>query len=550
MSGTYGFAGEGLSSSITITSLPPITGSVSITNFPSVQHVIVDSGSLSIANFPATQPISGSVSVSNFPATQPISGTVAVSSLPAISGTVAVSNFPATQPISGSVSVSNFPATQAVTQSGAWTTGRTWSLASGTDSIAAVQSGTWNITNISGTVSLPTGASTAANQTTANSSLSSIDSKTPALGQTTMAASQPVAIASNQSSIPVTVGNFPATQPISGSVSVSNFPATQPVSGTVAVSSLPAITGTVSVSNFPATQTIAGTVTANQGTAALPSNAWYMRITDGATTVGINGFSLNTNVTNTSIAITAASLPLPTGASTSALQTSGNSSLSSIDTKTPALGQAVMASSTPVVIASNQSSLPVTVGNFPATQPVSGSVSVSNFPATQAVTQSGTWTTGRTWTLASGTDSVAAVQSGTWNVTNISGTVSLPTGASTAANQTTANTSLASIDTKLTAPLTIKNSSGTATNATVAVTTASTQILAANANRKGFVVTNVGGNTVYLAFGAAASTTGYAASIATTAGSDRYEQLSMVYTGVINAIRSSGSTNVVVWEFT
>lgn len=30
--------------------------------------------------------------------------------------------------------------------------------------------------------------------------------------------------------------------------------------------------------------------------------------------------------------------------------------------------------------------------------------------------QSGAWTTGRTWTLASGTDSVAAVQSGTWTV--------------------------------------------------------------------------------------------------------------------------------------
>ena len=33
--------------------------------------------------------------------------------------------------------------------------------------------------------------------------------------------------------------------------------------------------------------------------------------------------------------------------------------------------------------------------------------------------------------LASGTDSVSAVQSGTWNITNISGTVSLPTGAAT-----------------------------------------------------------------------------------------------------------------------
>lgn len=59
------------------------------------------------------------------------------------------------------------------------------------------------------------------------------------------------------------------------------------------------------------------------------------------------------------------------------------------------------------------------------------SVSVSNFPATFGVTQStspwvisgnvnaaqsGVWSTGRTWNLASGSDSVAAVQSGTWTV--------------------------------------------------------------------------------------------------------------------------------------
>jgi len=48
------------------------------------------------------------------------------------------------------------------------------------------------------------------------------------------------------------------------------------------------------------------------------------------------------------------------------------------------LGQHPMAASVAVVVASDQSSLPVTVGNFPATQPVSGTVAVSNFPATQA----------------------------------------------------------------------------------------------------------------------------------------------------------------------
>lgn len=43
------------------------------------------------------------------------------------------------------------------------------------------------------------------------------------------------------------------------------------------------------------------------------------------------------------------------------------------------------------------------------------------------------------------TNTPAVSQSGTWNVTNISGTVSLPTGAATAANQTSANTKLDTI---------------------------------------------------------------------------------------------------------
>lgn len=57
--------------------------------------------------------------------------------------------------------------------------------------------------------------------------------------------------------------------------------------------------------------------------------------------------------------VTVAASALPTGAATSANQTTANSSLSSIDTKTPALGQALMAASTPVVIASNQTAIPV-----------------------------------------------------------------------------------------------------------------------------------------------------------------------------------------------
>lgn len=47
---------------------------------------------------------------------------------------------------------------------------------------------------------------------------------------------------------------------------------------------------------------------------------------------------------------------------------------------------------------------------------------------------------------------VAATQSGTWNITNVSGTVSLPTGAATSALQTTGNTALTTINTTLGTP--------------------------------------------------------------------------------------------------
>lgn len=83
--------------------------------------------------------------------------------------------------------------------------------------IAVTQSGTWNITNVSGTVSLPTGAATAARQDTGNASLSSIDGKTPAL----VGGRQPV-------------DGSGVTQPVSGPLTDAQLRAAAvPVSGTV-----------------------------------------------------------------------------------------------------------------------------------------------------------------------------------------------------------------------------------------------------------------------------------------------------------------------------
>lgn len=87
---------------------------------------------------------------------------------------------------------------------------------------------------------------------------------------------------SSSNPFPVSVGNFPATQPVSGSVSVSNFPATQPVSGSV------------SVSNFPATQNVnivggsSGNAAAGTTGAAVPSSADYVGYNSGGNLVGVS----------------------------------------------------------------------------------------------------------------------------------------------------------------------------------------------------------------------------------------------------------------------
>lgn len=143
--------------------------------------------------------------------------------------------------------------------------------------------------NVSGTVTANlgtiAGAATSALQTTGNTSLSSIDGKTPALGQALSASSVPVVL--------------PAAQ-----ITALTPPTSVGITGT-----LPgyAATPTFNIGTAP-TITVTGSVTANAGT------------------------NLNTSAL--------------------ALETGGN--LASINTKTPALGQAVAASSVPVVLTALQ----------------------------------------------------------------------------------------------------------------------------------------------------------------------------------------------------
>lgn len=100
---------------------------------------------------------------------------------------------------------------------------------------------------------------------------------------------------------------------------------------------------------------VAATTTTTTGFYALPSS--YLWETQLATTAWTSGQAdittssspqIFANVLAAPVNITA--LPLPAGSATSALQTTGNSSLSSIDGKTPSLGQALAAASVPVIL--------------------------------------------------------------------------------------------------------------------------------------------------------------------------------------------------------
>jgi hypothetical protein len=263
-------------------------------------------------------------------------------------------------------------------------------------------------------------------------------------GQATMDNSLPVVIASNQSTLPVSAASLPlptgaATSAIqtdgtqrtkitdgTNNVAVSsstpagteqglivrNIPSgTQTVSGTVSVNTLPAgdnNIGNVDVVTLPAPLNVTGagaaasalrvqlsdeSLSALENISVTVSNTAVEITNDAGNPIPVSG-TVTANAGAGTFAISASSLPLPDGAAT-------ESTLSGLNTK--------------VVTTANG----IKVDGSAVTQPVSGSVSitgtpsvsVSNFPATQTVT-----------------GTVAATQSGTWNIGSISTLPSIPAG--------------------------------------------------------------------------------------------------------------------------
>jgi hypothetical protein len=165
-------------------------------------------------------------------------------------------------------------------------------------------------------------------------------------------------------------------------------------------------------------------VTAAQGTAAALAGAWPVKVTDGTNamptmdTAGRSGFERITDGTNTAavkaastaavasdpalvVAISPNNTPvLPNGAATSALQSTGNTSLGNIDTKLPAtVGQKAMSASLAVVLASDQSAVSIVPTVVPNKTDVTGTISALNgvVVAPQQGWSSGVVTVTGTW---------------------------------------------------------------------------------------------------------------------------------------------------------
>lgn len=283
------------------------------------------------------------------------------------------------------------------------------------------------------------------------------------LGQKAMAASTPVAFASDQSALAITAASLPLptgaataalqTQPgvDIGDVTVNNAAGASAVNiqdggNSITVDGTVGISGTVPVSG-PLTD-------AQLRAAAVPISAASLPLPTGAATAALQtqpgvdigdvtinnaaaGAAVNIQDGGNSITVDASSWPLPTGAATEA--TVATLLLNStFNARINTFGQKVMASSTPVVIASDQSTLPISASSLP----------LPTGAATAALqTQPGVDIGDVTINNAAGASAVN-IQDGGNSITVDAASWPLPTGAATSALQTTGNTSLSNIDTK------------------------------------------------------------------------------------------------------
>lgn len=285
---------------------------------------------------------------------------------------------------------------------------------------------------------------------------------------------------------------------------------------------------------------------------AVPSatNPLPSRLTDGA------AFYKPTTPSDTQ-PISAASLPLPSGASTSALQTSGNSSLTTIAANTTNAGTPVVSGT----VTANQGTGGASawkVDGSAVTQPISAASLPLPTGATTAANQTAVQGTVAAGTAATKSELIGGVfNTSLPTLTNtqqvafqldssgrlIVGTSSAVIGAVTQSGTwtvqpgNTANT---------TAWLVKELTSSTSTVTSVAGNASSVSLLASNASRLGATFYNDSTAILYLKLGSTASTSSYTLQMA--AGSYYELPTPHLYTGAIDGIWASANGNVRITE--
>jgi hypothetical protein len=229
--------------------------------------------------------------------------------------------------------------------------------------------------------------------------LASIDGKLNALGQTTMANSVPVVLASDQSPLDVNIlsGGSSGTQYTEGDTDAT-------ITGTAALAEGPSNTLTPLQTDASKNLKVAvqGTVTVDGSGVTQPISAASLPLPSGAATAAKQDTgnaslaSIDGKITavNTG-AVVVSSSALPTGAATAAKQDTGNTSLASIDGKITAVntGAVVVSSSALPTGAATEATLSTLNGKVPAnltvtstrllvdgsgvTQPVSGTITAT-----------------------------------------------------------------------------------------------------------------------------------------------------------------------------
>lgn len=421
---------------------------------------------------------------------------------------------------------------------------------------------------------LPTGAATEATLLTLLTT-AAFQARINTLGQKLMAASTPVVIASDQSVIPISNANLDVALSTRASEATLLLIKAKTDNLDVLLStraSEATLATMLTLAGFQARINTLGQKTmANSTPVVLASDQSAIPVTatisgsPNVTVINAAGASaVNIQDGGNSITIDAVSLPLPTGAATEA-------TLLLIKAKTDNLDVALSTRATEatlLLIKAKTDNLDVALSTRATEATLANVLTTAAFQARINTLGQKTMANSTPVVLASDQSVIPVSQSGTWNINNISGTITLPTGAATEATlatmltlagfqarintlgqKTMANSTPVVISSDQSA-LTVNASPTTvgtwANGVETVVAAVAISVLAANANRKRAIIQNTGIGNVRVGVTGVTNTTG----TRLTPGGSLVLEMPYCETNAIFAIREGAVSSTILAQET